>query len=192
MFDCMTTTNRLRRHDERWQAEVLDALARMLDVLHDVSDAVRELGLRIEGGRSAPPDAAPVPREGPILLSVAGLTEYLGVSASTIRGLRSSGRGPVATTVGRRVFFQQADVDAWLSEQRTIVESTQPWRTAYTPGRVGGSLPRSSGSAPYCSGSNTEPLAASRYSGRGVCRVCRDDVLVNKDGRVRKHRPYFR
>ncbi len=39
MVPDMTATERSRRHDERWQHEVLDALARMLDVLHDISGA---------------------------------------------------------------------------------------------------------------------------------------------------------
>lgn len=185
----MTTIDRQRRHDERWQSEVLDGLARMHSVLHDISDGVRELRQAIERERTV---VTSTEVERPLLMSVAGLAEHLGLSPSAVYALRSAGHAPPVTKVGSRVFFQRADVDSWLAGLRNVQSDTTPWSNAFLPGRIGSSMPRSSAPAPYCSGSNTEPLAASRYSGRVVCRVCRDDVMVNKDGRTRKHRPYFR
>jgi hypothetical protein len=34
----MNAIDRQRRHDENWQHAVLDGLARVLDVLHDISE----------------------------------------------------------------------------------------------------------------------------------------------------------
>jgi hypothetical protein len=183
--------DRQRRHDERWQSEVLEGLARLHTVLHDISDTLRELRQAIERERSGPKPAND-DLSAPRLMSVAGLAKHLVVCASAVYALRSSGHAPTATKVGSRVYFQRADVETWLEGLRHDPgPDSVPWSKAYLPGRIGSSLPRSSAPAPYCSGSNTEPLAASRYSGRVACRVCRDDVLVNKDGRTRKHRPYF-
>lgn len=185
----MNPIERQRRHDERWQHEVVDGLARMLDVLHDISDAVRELAaVPPERSTSSDPERETLP----LLLSVTSLADALGVSPSTVRSFRASGHGPRPTKVGGRLFFHRDDVETWLQELRPADEArTRPWSGALLPGRIGSSLPVSS--APqkraYCAGSHTEPMAASRYSGRAVCRACKDDVLVNKDGRLRKHFP---
>jgi len=114
------------------------------------------------------------------------------VSASTVRGIRASGNAPTATKVGGRLFFQPDDVDAWLAEQReNRGDTTKPWRQAFLPGRIGSGLPRSSEpeKRAWCTGSHTEPLAASKWTGRAVCRVCNDDVMVNRNGLLRKHYP---
>jgi len=185
----MDPIERQRRHDERWQQEVLDGLARMLDVLHDISDAVRELAA-VPPERSTSTDSEPDTL--PLLLSVTTLADALGVSPSTVRSFRASGHGPRPTKVGGRLFFHRDDVDTWLQELRPADESqTRPWRNTLLPGRIGSGLPASSGpqKREYCSGSHTEPMAASQYSGRAVCRACKDHVLVNKDGRLRKHFP---
>lgn len=179
---------RQRRHDERWQKEMLDGLARIHTVLHDISDGIREL-------IDSTPQPAPAATDtvAPQLMSVAALAEHLGLSRSAVYALRSAGHAPPETRLGSRVLFQRADVDAWLAELRSPRSSgTQRWSAAHLSGRIGSAHPASSAPAPYCTGSHTEPLAASQYSGRVVCRVCRDDVLVNRDGRTRKHRPYFR
>jgi predicted DNA-binding transcriptional regulator AlpA len=187
----MGQVDRQRRHDERWQHEVLDALARMLDVLHDISDGVRALAEST--ARQTPAVQSEAPGAGlPQLLSVKGLADLLGVSTSAVYSLRATGNAPPVTRLGARLYFNREDVTAWLREQRQDPESgTRLWREAYIPGRVGSRLPRSSERKPrsYCAGSNTEPMAASRWSGRAVCQVCRDDVLVNRDGRLRKHYP---
>jgi excisionase family DNA binding protein len=187
----MTSMDRHRRHDERWQSEMLDGLARIHTVLHDISDGVRELRQAIVQQRS-PQKPASADVSEPRLMSVAGLAEHLGLSPSAVYALRASGHAPPVTKVGSRVFFQRTDVDAWLAGLRDDHgPATLRWSNTSLPGRIGSSTPRSSAPPPYCSGSNTEPRAASRFSGRVVCRVCRDDVLVNKDGRTRKHQPYF-
>src|SRR5436190_24232578 len=115
----MDNADRQRRHDERWQHEVLDGMSRMLDVLHDISDSVRQLA-EAEVNRAAvdiPPPARPE-KDRPQLLSVDDLAELLGVTPGTVRSLRSSREAPVATKVGRRVFFDRGDVDEWLRQRR--------------------------------------------------------------------------
>jgi excisionase family DNA binding protein len=187
----MDTAERHRRHDELWQNAVVDGLARALDVLHDISDELRQLSERTPLAQPETPAAPDSPASA--LLSIDDLAEYLGTSPGFIRSLRSTGKGPTVTKIGSRVFFHRSDVDAWLRDAREPdTEPTRPWRGAYLPGRVGWNVPRSSEpqTRPWCAGSNTEPLAASRYTGRAVCRVCRDDVLVNRDGRLRKHRQF--
>ncbi len=165
-----------------------DGMARALDVMHDISDGIRQLTELLQ---------APTPTEQSqdvsesLLLSVKGLAALVGTSEASLYSLRSTGKGPPVTRVGSRVYFQRVDVDAWLREQREYPETTRPWRDAFLPGRIGFTVPRSSvrGRHEYCAGSHTEPLAASKYSGRAVCRSCRDDVLVNRDGLLRKHDP---
>jgi hypothetical protein len=38
-----STIDRQRRHDEKWQAEVIDGMNRVLTVLHDISCGTRDL-----------------------------------------------------------------------------------------------------------------------------------------------------
>lgn len=169
--------------------EVADGLDRILSVLHDISDGIREL-------QRAAPSAAEVvladTSAAQQLLSGRDVAELLGTSAGFVYGLRASGNGPVATKLGSRLLFQRGDVDEWLNRQReTPGDNTQPWRGSFMPGRIGANLPKSSEpqKRAWCNGSHTEPMAAAKYAGRGVCRVCKDDVLVNRDGRLRKHLP---
>ena len=81
-------------------------------------------------------------------------------------------------------------IELWLDDARHDPRpEAAPWRTSFTPGRIGASVAK----APpvdrsWCAGSHTEPTAASQYHGRGLCRVCRDDVLINRNGLLRKHR----
>lgn len=173
------------------KAEVLDGLARMLDVLHAISDGLRALSSALaRADKTKPPPPAMPRQDTKLLFSIGDLAHLLGVPVGTIRNLRHRGKAPTVTKVGGRLMFQRTDVDTWLAEQREEeTEDTSRWRAAHLPGRIGSSIPRSTQPYPYCSGSHTEPMAASRYSGRGVCRVCRDDVVVNRDGRLRKHRP---
>lgn len=185
--------DRERRHDEKWQAEVIDGMNRMLAVLHDVSDAVRDLGevvKRLEAPASGGPPADKAESE---LLSVAQLAELLGITPASVYGMRSTRRGPVAMKVGRRLLFRRADVEAWLSERRDPdAEPAPPWRRAMVSKGVGAGLPRSTeppAKQPWCPGSHTEPLRASKYQGMVVCRDCRGPVSANRDGKVRKHRP---
>lgn len=50
----------------------------------------------------------------PDLLTVAGLSDYLGVPVSTIHFWRGRGQGPPALKVGRRLLFRTSDVVAWI------------------------------------------------------------------------------
>lgn len=40
-----------------------------------------------------------------------------GVPAATLRYWRAEGRGPTSFSLGRRVFYREADVDAWIEAQ---------------------------------------------------------------------------
>lgn len=139
----MDISERQWRHDERWQHEMLDGMARVLDVLHDISAAVRQLAENAK--RPAPPPPAPMPSERPQpLLSVDAVAEMLGVTPNVIRSLRASGKAPPATRLGSRVFFHRNDVDAWLRERReTPAGTTRPWRGSFLPGRIGSNVPAS-------------------------------------------------
>lgn len=167
---------------------MLDGLARLHAVMHDISDGVQKLVALLQDLERPAPTPATEAAPTRLLFSVDDLADLLGVTASTVRGLRASGQGPTVTKIGRRVFFRREDVEGWLEEQRMpAVGLAGAWRDNWLPGRIGSSVPLTSERPDYCSGSHSEPLSASRYSGRGVCRVCRDDVLVNRDGRLRKH-----
>ena len=52
------------------------------------------------------------------LLSVSEAADRLKISASTLRWLRQEGRFPRAIKVGRRLFWDEADLTAWLEQQK--------------------------------------------------------------------------
>jgi excisionase family DNA binding protein len=84
-----------------------------------------------------------------LLFSIEDLAEQLGVPVGTVRSLRATGRAPTATKVGKRLFFQRNDIDAWLKRQCELdVEMSQPWRESFMPGRIGSSVPRSTAPLP--------------------------------------------
>src|SRR4051812_28413121 len=102
-------------------------MARMLDVLHDISDGVQQL----VAASAHTPTPAPIDPDAnvPQLLSVRGLAEHLGVSPGVIYGLRTTGDGPVVTKLGNRVYFHRDDVAEWLARQRDDPgPATRPWR----------------------------------------------------------------
>ena len=184
-----TLDGKQRRHDERVQHEILAGLARILDVLHDISDSLQELVRDAPRPATDADDATP--DNHPILLSVNDAAELLGIAPSSVRNLCANGHGPPITRLGRRVYIARADLDSWVDAQRQDpTAATIRWRTAYTPGRIGLDVPATTESRklPWCTGSHTEPTAASAYSGRGICRICKDDVLINRNGLLRKHR----
>lgn len=189
-----TTIDRQRRHDEKWQSEVLDGMNRMLAVLHDVSDGVRDLAetvRRLERATQPPPP--PTPAGQAEFLSVGDLAELIGLSEGAVRNLRYRGRGPAATKVGGRLRFRRRDVEEWLAGERKAEEApTRPWKESWLGGGIGSGLARTTEPSPYCPGSHTEPAEASRFQSMGICRMCRDDVSVIKNGTLRKHRPRYR
>jgi len=71
-------------------------------------------------------DANAVPSGLEPLISIEGLSQYLGVPVTTIRDWRTDGKGARAIRVGGRVRFATSDVLAWLSEQR----ENEPGRSA--------------------------------------------------------------
>lgn len=52
-------------------------------------------------------------------LTLAEAAEYLHVPANTLRWWRTCGTGPVSYTLNKRVFFDLADLDAWVSAQKS-------------------------------------------------------------------------
>ena len=51
-------------------------------------------------------------------LNVEAAAAYTGISASTLNKLRVFGGGPVFLKLGRRVAYDVADLDAWLTARR--------------------------------------------------------------------------
>lgn len=58
-----------------------------------------------------------------IMVPGAGVTSavaarYLGIGESTLRSRRREGTGPDFYRIGRRVFYQLADLDRWIETQK--------------------------------------------------------------------------
>lgn len=53
-----------------------------------------------------------------ILLSVDETAARLRISPCTLRWLRQEGRFAPAIKIGRRLFWDEADLDAWLASQK--------------------------------------------------------------------------
>jgi excisionase family DNA binding protein len=51
------------------------------------------------------------------MMSLAELSELLGVPLSTLYGWRHRGEGPPGYRLGKHVRFRRADVEAWLATQ---------------------------------------------------------------------------
>ena len=51
-------------------------------------------------------------------LNVKAAARYIGLSASTLNKFRVFGGGPVFLKLGRRVAYDLADLDTWLSARR--------------------------------------------------------------------------
>jgi DNA-binding transcriptional MerR regulator len=60
---------------------------------------------------SAP--APPCPR-----LSTAEASKYTGIAESTLRYYRHAGIGPVSYAIGGKVFYDIADIDAWIAAEK--------------------------------------------------------------------------
>ena len=52
------------------------------------------------------------------LLSVAEAADRLHISVCTLRSLRQEGRFLPATKIGRRIFWDEADLEEWLHQQK--------------------------------------------------------------------------
>ena len=51
------------------------------------------------------------------LLTIDEASEYVHVSVDTLRYWRHKGTGPKSFRMGRRVFFRQSDLDAFIAEK---------------------------------------------------------------------------
>jgi predicted DNA-binding transcriptional regulator AlpA len=54
----------------------------------------------------------------PTRLSTPEASEYLSLSESTLRYWRHIGKGPASYVLGRRVFYDLSDLDAWQDAQK--------------------------------------------------------------------------
>lgn len=182
---------RRRRRDEQVQDEVLGGLQRILDVLHDISDGIRELqaDVREERRSSVAPEPTGLPQ--PLLLSIDEAADLTGIKSSSFRRLCDASHGPPTVRFGRRIFVQRSDLERWLDDARREQRGGPVrWSERVAPGRIGSTVSNSVSKVEtsWCSGSHSEPRAASEYPGRSVCRACGDDVLINRSGLLRKHR----
>jgi len=53
---------------------------------------------------------------------------YIGMSASRLNGLRSAGGGPKYWKIGRLIFYEVKDLDAWVKRRK--FNSTADYQTA--------------------------------------------------------------
>lgn len=58
-------------------------------------------------------------------LSVRQTADYTGLSVSTLNKLRVFGGGPVFLKLGRRIAYDQSDLDAWLDSKRRCSTSDE-------------------------------------------------------------------
>jgi hypothetical protein len=54
----------------------------------------------------------------PDRLPTAAAARYTGLAESTLRYYRHAGIGPASYRIGSKVFYDRADLDGWLAEQR--------------------------------------------------------------------------
>ena len=57
-------------------------------------------------------------------VSLSEAAAYVGVPEATLRFWRHQGRGPRGFRVGRRVVFDVAELDRWLTEQAAVDRQT--------------------------------------------------------------------
>lgn len=51
------------------------------------------------------------------LIGVEEVASMIGVSASTVRWWRQTGKGPRSARIGKHVRYRRADIEAWLDSQ---------------------------------------------------------------------------
>ena len=60
----------------------------------------------------------PLPETDGALIPANGLRNYIGIAPQTLARWRCTGDGPPFLRVGRRIFYQAADVREWLQARR--------------------------------------------------------------------------
>lgn len=61
------------------------------------------------------------------LLTMDEVATRLGVTVPTLRWLRQEGRFAPAIKIGRRLRWDPADIDVWLTDQREDAHSARTW-----------------------------------------------------------------
>jgi excisionase family DNA binding protein len=56
------------------------------------------------------------------LLTIEEVADRLRVAVETVRWLRAGGRFAPAVRIGRRIVWDEVDVDAWIDAQREVAE----------------------------------------------------------------------
>lgn len=84
-----------------------------LDV--DVADQQRLSGLLVSTTPASP--VVQAPQHPDRLLSTSETAEVLGISRSSLYGLRYVGDAPPAIKVGSRLRWRRSDVEAWIDEK---------------------------------------------------------------------------
>lgn len=160
-------------------------LQRALDLLHDISDRLAKIEKKLDLPEQAPQPSKPIAK----LLTVAEIAERLGVSKGMVYELTNTSALP-SIKLGGVVRVREEDLDAFLRQHRR--EAADALTRDWSETRLEGPQPTVyTSKTERCHGSRTEPRAMSRYSGRGVCRMCGDDVLLNRDGTIRVHKRYL-
>lgn len=73
----------------------------------------------LPGTRAAMAAQPPANRAGR-RMTVAQTAAYMEIATQTLYGLRHRGQGPVSYRIGGRVFYDVADVDAWIAAQKAL------------------------------------------------------------------------
>lgn len=55
----------------------------------------------------------------PLRLSTAEASQYTGIPEATLRYWRHNHTGPASYCIGARVYYDIADVDAWVADQKS-------------------------------------------------------------------------
>ena len=68
-------------------------------------------------------------------LPVSEAARFIGLSKSTLDKLRLSGGGPIYLQLGRRILYDVADLEAWLTSKRRLSTSDNGHRERAAPTR---------------------------------------------------------
>lgn len=61
-------------------------------------------------------------QDAPPRMTTAQASKYLGIAASTLRTWRHNHFGPTSFTLGVKVLYERADLDAWLAAEKAKTE----------------------------------------------------------------------
>lgn len=175
-----------RRFDQQYKVETLDGMARLLDVLHDISASLQIIATKPDPSVAAPDPSDEKP---PALLGVKEAAAILGVSVGTLNKWRLpyALNGPPAIKIGTRVRYRHADIETWLNQQvERPHEPSRAWRSE-PQGRIGSTVKKPIRKV-RCPGSSTDPTSVDQF-GLGTCSQCHSTSLaVTEKGKLYRHK----